>query len=454
MFRRNILFLAGALAAFGLMCTPPVQAQQQKISFIRDAEVERTIRAYAAPVLTAAGLDPDAIRVHLVNDRSLNAFVANGLNMFINTGLLIRSEHAGQVIGVMAHETGHIAGGHLARLREGLANATTESILAMVLGAAAAVASGNPEAGAAVMMGGSHVAERGLLAYTRDMERQADQAAINLLERSRMSPRGLMEFMEILADQELLAVGRQDPYVRTHPVSQDRVEFLRDALTKVKHANASLPSKFDEMHRRMRAKLIGYLDPTRALQVYKEEDDSLESRYARAIAFSRRPDYPKALALMDTLIAERPNDPYFQEAKAQMLFESGRPAEALPLYEKALLLQPDEPLLRIELARVQIELGAPDQIRAAIKNLEAARLQEPAGAEVWRLLAVAYGRDGQLGMASLAQAERALVQHRRAEARSFAERAERQFDRGTPPWLRAQDIKRAAERLKDEPRSR
>jgi predicted Zn-dependent protease len=452
LFRRTFLFLAGALAALGLVCAPPVQAQQQRISFIRDAEVERTIRAYAAPVLKAAGLDPDAIRVHLVNDRSLNAFVANGLNMFINTGLLIRSEHAGQVIGVMAHETGHIAGGHLARLREGLANATTEAILAMVLGAAAAVASGNPEAGAAVMMGGSHVAERGLLAYTRDMERQADQAAINFLERSGTSPRGLMEFMEILSDQELLAVGRQDPYVRTHPISHDRVEFLRDALTKVKHANAPLPRRFDEMHRRMRAKLMGYLDPTRALQVYKEDDGSLESRYARAIAFSRRPDYPKALALMDTLIAERPNDAYFQEAKAQMLFESGRPGEALPLYEKALQLQPDEPLLRIELARVQMELGAPDQVRAAIKNLETARLQEPAGAEVWRLLAIAYGRDGQLGMASLAQAERALIQRRRAEARSFAERAERQFDRGSPPWLRAQDLKRAAERLKDEQR--
>ncbi len=448
MLKRIILLLAGVLAAIGPWGLTPAHAQQ-RLSFIRDAEVEGTIRAFATPLFTAAGLDPNAIRVHLVNDPSLNAFVANGLNMFINTGLLIRSENAGQVIGVMAHETGHITGGHLVRLRDGLANATTEAILAMVLGAAAAVAGGRPDAGAAVILGGTQIAERGLLRYTREMERSADQAGVNLLERSQQSARGLMEFLDILADQELLSVGRQDPYVRTHPISRERVEFVRNFLTTARYTDAPISADFAERHRRMRAKLLGFMDPTRALQTYKEGDNSIEARYARAIAYSRRPDYARALPMMDQLIAERPNDGYFYEVKAQMVFESGKAKEALPLYERAVQLLPDEPLIRIDLARVQLESESNESIRAAIANLETARRTENDSSELWRLLAVGYGRDGQLGMASLAQAERALLQRRLPEARAFAERAERGLPAGSAGALRAQDIRRAAEKPKD-----
>ena len=447
MLKRLLLLLAGALAAIGPW-QPPAHAQQ-RISFIRDAEVETTIRAFATPLFAAAGLDPAAIRVHLVNDTSLNAFVANGLNMFINTGLLVRAEHAGQVIGVMAHETGHITGGHLVRLRDGMANATTEAILAMVLGAAVAAAGGRPDAGMAIITGGTQIAERNLLRYSREMERSADQAGVNLLERSHQSARGLMEFLDILADQELLSVGRQDPYVRTHPISRERVEFVRNFLTTARYSDAPISPEFAERHRRMRAKLQGFIDPGRALQTYKEGDRSVEARYARAIAYSRRPDYAKALPLMDELIAERPNDGYLWEVKAQMVFESGKAKEALPLYERAVQLLPDEPLIRIDLARVQLENESAESIRAAIANLETARRVENDSSELWRLLAVGYGRDGQIGMASLAQAERALLQRRLAEARSFAERAERGLPAGSAGWLRAQDIRRAAEKPKE-----
>lgn len=450
MLKRIILLLTGALAAIGPWGFAPAYAQQQRISFIRDAEVETTIRAFATPLFVAAGLDPGSIRVHLVNDPTLNAFVANGLNMFINTGLLVRSEDASQVIGVMAHETGHITGGHLARLRDGLAGATTEAILAMVLGAAAAVATGRPDAGAAIIMGGTQAAERGLLRYSREMERSADQAGVNLLERSQQSAKGLMDFLDILADQELLSVGRQDPYVRTHPISRERVEFVRNFLTTSRYADTPVSADFAEKHRRMRAKLQGFIDPGRALQTYKEGDTSIEARYARAIAYSRRPDYPKALALMDELIAERPNDGYFYEVKGQMIFESGKVKEAQPFYERAVALLPDEPLIRIDLARVLVESDSPEALRAAITNLEVARRVESDNTELWRLLAVAYGRDGQIGMAALSQAERALLQRRMPEARSFAERAERGLPAGSAGWLRAQDIRRAAEKPKDQ----
>jgi predicted Zn-dependent protease len=433
--------IAGALAAIILAWSPATA--QQRISFIRDAEVENTIRAYATPLFAAAGLDAQAIGVHLVNDRSLNAFVANGLNLFINTGLLIRAEHPGQVIGVIAHETGHIAGGHLARLRDGMAGAMAESIVAMVLGAAAGIATGNPGAGTAVIAGGMQSAQRGLLAYSRDMESSADQAGVNFLERSGQSARGLMEFLDILADQELLATARQDPYVRTHPISRERVEFVRNFVARSRFGNTPPSPDFLDLHRRMRAKLQGYLDPRRALVVYKESDNSIESRYGRAIAHSRRPDYDRALPLIDSLLRERPDDGYFIEAKAQMLLEGGRVAEALPLYQRAVELLPNAPLIRTALAHTQIESGRPELLKDAIENLERSRRQDAEFSETWRLLAVAYGRDGQVGMAQLAQAELLTMRGKRGEARAFAERAQKNLPPGSAAWQRAEDIKNA-----------
>ncbi len=435
--------VVGALVAAALLVSPV--AAQQRISFIRDAEIEATIRAYATPLFAAAGLDPSAIGVHLVNDRQLNAFVANGLNLYINTGLLIRAQHAGQVIGVLAHETGHISGGHLARLRDGMSGAMTEAIVAMVLGAAIGVAAGRPDAGMAVMSGGMQIAERGLLKYSRDMESAADQAGIGFLERSGQSAQGLMEFLEVIADQELMATNRQDPYVRTHPISRERVEVVRNFLTRSRFTNAALPPQFDGMHRRMRGKLQGYLDPARTLNTYKESDRSVEARYGRAIAYSRRPDYPKALAGMDDLLRELPDDGYFIEAKAQMLLEAGRVNDALPLYARAVELLPNEPLIRTAYAHTQIESGQPGLLQPAIANLERARQQDAEYGETWRLLAIAYGRDNQVGMAQLAQAEALVLRGRRSEARAFAERAQRSLPPQSPAWLRAEDIKNATD---------
>ena len=440
-FRQHGFRLVGSLTALALLASPA--AAQQRISFIRDAEVESTIRTYATPLFAAAGLDPSAIGVHLVNDRTLNAFVANGLNLFMNTGLLVRSAHPGQVIGVIAHETGHISGGHLARMRDGMAGAMAEAIVAMVLGAAAGVASGNAGAGMAVMSGGMQLAERGILRYSREMESAADQAGVNLLERTGQSAKGMMEFLDILADQELMAVSRQDPYVRTHPITRERVEFVRNFVANSRYANAPATPAIEEMHRRMRAKLQGFMEPARALNNYKENDPSLEARYARAIAYSRRPDYARALGLMDSLIRDHPNDGYFLETKAQMLLESGKPSEALPLYSRAVQLLPNEPLIRTALAHAQVESGDAAQLQPAITNLERSRQQDPQYAETWRLLTVAYGRNDQIGMAQLAQAELLTLRGRKGEARAFAERAQRGLPPNSPAWQRAEDLKNA-----------
>ncbi len=431
------------IAAIGLI---PGEAAAQRLSFIRDAEVENTIRAFATPLFRAAGLDPAVIGVHLVNDKSLNAFVAGGLNLFINTGLLIRSEHAGQVIGVIAHETGHISGGHLSRTQEALRNATTESILAVVLGVAAGIVTGRGDVGAAIITGGAQVGQRSILQYSREQESAADQAGIAFLENTGQSPLGLLEFLGVLQDQELLTIGRQDPYVRTHPITSERVSSARAALARSRFAENRISPEFTTMHRRMRAKLIGFMEPDRALIEYKEADTSVEARYARAIALYKKPDLARALPLIDGLIAGSPNDPYFHELKGQILFENGRTSEALGSYERAVALLPDQPLLRTSLAQVQLELNNPALIKPALDNLNRAVAVDRRNGLTWQLLAVAHGREGQTGMLALALAERAQLQGNKSEARQQADRAERLLPHGSPGWLRAQDIKVEAEK--------
>lgn len=466
--------LAGVLATLSLL-TSPVMAQ--RISFIRDAEVENIIRAYATPVFTVAGLNAADIGVHIINDPSLNAFVANGLNLYINTGTLLRADTPLQVIGVIAHETGHIAGGHLARVRDGMEGAMEQSIVAMVLGAAIMAAGGHAaNAGAGVMSAGQQIGLRSALQYSREMESQADQAGCNFLERAGLSARGLMEFLEKVEGEELLDPSQQDPYVRTHPITSDRVDFVRNFVAHQAHGNAKTPPQFWDMHWRMQAKLIGYLEPGRALQIYKPGNlvctspltignpasnkisackdadvQSLETAasYARAIAYSRQPDYPRALSEMDGLLQKHPNDPYFLEEKAQILFESGKVNDSLPLYERAVEILPDEPLIRVELAQAQLGTDRADLLPATIDNLKRAKERDPENGDAWRLLAIAYGRDGQLGMAALSQAELESLRGQRAAARTFAERAQKALKPGSPAWLRADDIKNANAPRKD-----
>ena len=422
------------------LLAPPMAAAQQ-ISLIRDAEIEATIRSYATPLFTAAGLAPDSVRVHIVNDDTLNAFVAGGMNLFLNTGLLMRSESANQVIGVIAHETGHIAGGHLARTQEALRAATAEAIIAYVLGIGAAIATGDGAAGAAVIGGGQSIAQRSLLKYTRTQESAADHAAVAYLDATGQSSRGMLEFFKILGAQDLLLSGNQDPYLRTHPLTSDRVEFVRRHIGISRYSDAPPSPEFVESHRRMRAKLIGFIEPLgRVLQHYPRSDNSLEARYARAIAYFRDARLNESLPLIDGLIAEHPEDPYFQELKGQILYENGRIAEALPYYEAAVALQPHSPMLRLGLARVQLDLEDQVFIKSAIGNLEEVVRAEPRNSGAWRFLSIGYGRDGQLSMAALSLAEAALSRGDKGEAQSQADRALRQLPEGSSAWIRAQDI--------------
>lgn len=426
----------------------PGYGNAKPLRLIRDAEVESIIRAYATPLFQAAGLNPQAIDVYLVNDSSLNAFVLPGLDMFIHTGLLMRAETPLQVIGVIAHETGHLAAGHTATRGESIRQASRSVLASYVLGLAAAIASGRPELGQAVISGGQDIALKGLLSYTRSQESAADQAAVRLLNGTGQSPRGLLEFLRILSGQEVLLSTNQDPYLRSHPLTQDRIAFLDTQVRQSAYGAADANAGFVAMHARLRAKLIGFLWPRdRVVQSYPSEDQSLPARYARAIANYRDGNLDSALSLTQALIDEHPDDPYFHELKGQMLFENGRLAEALPAYQSAVRLQPDAPQLRLGLAQVQIEVNDPDLNTKALGHLNEVLRHEPNNGFAWRLAAIAHGRNGDVGMTALALAESALARGQTQEAIQQAIRAQKILPEGSAGWLRAGDVEKAAQRM-------
>lgn len=433
-----VLTLAFAFAA-------PAVAQRAPISLIRDAEIENTIKTFAKPLLDVAGIPTESVRVYIVNDDALNAFVAGGMNLFIHTGLIQKAGGPDGLIGVIAHEIGHIAGGHLVRAPEALENVGIEALISYVLGAAVIVA-GEGRAGGAIIATGTGIAQSSLFQYSRTQEQAADQGGVSYLEATGQSARGLLATFEILKKQELLASNRQSPYLRTHPLTDDRIEFIRSWLAKSRFTDAPSRPEFVALYDRMVAKLDGFLNPPgHTLKKYPDSDTSERAHYARAVAYHKLADLPHALAEIDWLLAAHPDDPYFYELRGQVLFENGRIGEAIPAYERAVALVPAEPQFRIGLAQAQIETNDPALNAVALEHLRRAVLSERTSASAWRYLGIAYGRAGDFGQSSLALAEEALLRGSKEDVLFHTERAEQALPEGSPGWLRLQDLKRVAE---------
>lgn len=425
-----------------LLAIPVRSTDARSVGLIRDAEIENYLAELSGPILDAAGLGRKAVRIYIVNDNQLNAFVAGGMNLFLNTGLLMRAQHSGQLAGVIAHEVGHIAGGHLSRIPAAASRATAEAILATLLGAATAMV-GAPEIGAAIVSGGQSYAQSNFMKFSRGQEQAADQAGVTYLDRAGISSKGLAEFFRVLEKENVLAVSRMSPYLQSHPLTRDRINFVDNHV-----ANSPLaeqPPGQMEAHNRMVVKLQAFLgDPRQVLQNY-EGDDRLPARYARAIASYRVPDLDRALAEIDSLIADYPDDPYFHELKGQMLFENGRIEAAVEPYREAVRLAPGSPLLEIAYGRALLEAGGPDGNREAIAQFEDALKHEPTNAFGWRMLGIAQGREGIEGLSNLSLAEYALLVGKPEDARLYARRAEARIEPSDPAWLRLQDVLRVIE---------
>ena len=432
-------------------------AWSQSVAVLRDSEIEKILRQWSDPIFELAGLDPRSVTVRLIDDISLNAFVAGGQNIFLNTGLLLSTDSPLQVIGVIAHETGHISGGHIARSEEAVRQSQTLALLHTLLGIGALAVGGavgsasSADAAGALITGSAASGLRHFLKFSRTQETAADQAALTLLEANKTSARGLLSFLRKFEDQDLLSPSRQDPYTRSHPLTSARIEFVANHIETSAFSQSAVSARDLERHARLRAKLIGFLQPVeQTLRLYPVENQSIPARYARAIGYYRDSDIGSALREIDGLISERPGDPYFHELRGQFLFESGRLREAWPSYELANKLLPGDTLLMCELARLEIEIGDAELINKAIASLERVVVHEPRNNAGWWLLSIGYGRAGRLSDSALASAEQALLEGRSKDALLHAGRAIRGFETGSPSWLRANDVEQLVRRKTNE----
>lgn len=437
--RLGVALSALSILASGLSAPQVAFAQDGGPSLIRDTEIEEILHQDADPIFAAAGLDPKNVRILIVGDRSLNAFATQGLQMGLNTGLILQTENPNQLRGVIAHETGHLAGGHPIRSDEMMRAGLKPMILTMGLGILAALA-GSPDGGAALIVNSQYAGALGALGYSREQESRADQAAAGFLEATGQSGRGLVEFFDNFRYQEVFDQARRYAYFRSHPLSSERIEVLRSRVERQPHYSAVDTPEDLAQHEIMKAKLEGFLNPQVALMKYKETDASFPARYARAIAYYQMKDPDRSLKLIDALIADHPDNPYLWELKGQVLFEFNRIAQAEEPQRKSVQLKPDAALLRVNLGQTLINLDDPAKVEEGVKELKRSLLNESDNTVAWRLLAQAYDKQNKDGEARLATAEQYFSLGAVREARVFAMRARELLPKDTPDWRRATDI--------------
>jgi predicted Zn-dependent protease len=443
--RAVALATAAAVALAGV----PARAQngsQAGIPLIRDAEIEQLLRDYVSPILKVAGLSNQNIQVVIINDKSFNAFVMDAHHIFVNAGALMEATAPNQLIGVFAHETGHIVGGHLSKMRQEMANAQTAAIIAMLLGVGAVAAgahSGNTSMsniGGAVVSGPQAYVMNSLLSYQRGQEESADRAGVRFLTMSGQSAKGMYDTFKRFADQGMFQARYIDPYAQNHPMPQERMDALA-TLAKTQYWDKKDPPELQFRHDMMRAKMYGFMDrPDAVLRRYPPTDTSLPARYARAISTYRYGDMRGAIAQIDGLIASQPNNPYFYELKGQALLEGGHPSEAIPPLRHAVQLAPDPALIQITLGQALIATNDSKMSEEAIPMLKAALAKEPESSDGYLQLAMAYGRKNDYADADLASAQAAFARGDNKTARELAARAKERFPIGSPGWVRADDI--------------
>ncbi|MBW3617808.1 MAG: M48 family metalloprotease [Proteobacteria bacterium] len=429
--------LAAALALAPALFTPGSASAQ---SLIRDTEIEEILREDIDPILKAAGLEPKDVKVHIVGDKELQAFVTGGQQMFLHTGLILETESPNQLLGVVAHETGHMAGGHLARQGEMMRAGLKPMLLTMGLGLLSVLA-GEPTGGAALIASSGQFGMIDVLKHSRGNEGSADQAAVGYLQRSGHSGKGLVEFFDNFRYQQVFSEARRYKYFQSHPLSADRIAALRAPVERQSNYGKVDSEEDLREHAIMKAKLDAFLNPPAQTYIkYKEKDPSFPARYARAIAYYKGSEPDHALRAIDALIREQPNNPYLHELKGQVLFENGRVRESEAPHRRSVELKPDAPLLRVNLGRTLVALDDPKRTEEAIGELNRVVAADPDMYEAWRLLAQAYDRKGDPGRARLASAEAHFSVKDLTAAKVFAMRAREKLRADTPQWRRATDI--------------
>lgn len=441
MLRSCLCVLSCILSAIAVLFTSNAQA----ISTIRDAESESLLEDMARPLLLAAGLTPENVELVIVNDQSINAFVAGGANIFIHTGLITEARTSLELMGVLAHESAHIAAGHLGRHQDQIKRASAKGLAAVVLGLGAAVVSKNNDVAVAATQKGREIAYNDILSFSRAQESQADQLAVTYLDSAGISSKGLSSFLATLQQRDYLMGG--DSYWRTHPMSRDRVRMLEANINRSRNKERTPSFALEQRFARVKAKIFAYLESENAVrQAYPLSDTSLAARYARAVSAYRNKGIDAALDHILPLISAYPQDPYFHELLAQTVFEHGLVEDALLSYQQAISLAPQSAILRASYAHALMASGNTVQTQEAAIQLDRALVSEPRNASFWHSLAKAQGTLGQQTLAQLSLAEASLASRDFENAKIYAKRVQDLSQEQSPQWRRAMDIQRLAQK--------
>jgi predicted Zn-dependent protease len=449
--RKKTSKLTAISAAIALALAPSALAQEKEKgpAILRDTESEQLLRDYTRPILRVAGLEKQNIQVTIINEPVFNAFVADGHRIFVNYGALMQSETPNQITGVLAHETGHLAGGHLSKLREQVAVAQTQMVLAMLLGVGAIAAGaksgsstgGLANAGAAALSAPQEVITRNLISYQRQQEENADRAGVKFLTATGQSAKGMYDTFKRFSNDSLFAAHGADPYAQSHPMPAERVAALEEIAHTSPYWDKKDDSALQLRHDMMRAKISAFME--RQDTVYRRyplSNTSLPARYAHAITTYLHGDLHNALTQIDALIQVQPNNPYFYELRGQALLEGGKPAEAVAPLRKAVQLSNNAPLIEMLLGQALVASDNKAYADEAIGILRAAVARETEAPLGYLQLAMAFSRKGDLAEADLASAQAAYLRGDNKTARDLASRAKTRFAVGTPGWVKADDI--------------
>jgi len=431
------------IAAILMLLITMQHATAQRLPLVRDAEIEGLMKDYTGPIFKAADLGKGAVDVFLINNPRFNAFVTDR-RMFIHTGALMQAETPNEIIGVIAHETGHIIGGHLVRLRDRMERAQILAAVGILLGAGAMATGGDlgDAAGQAILRGGGDSLRRGFLAYQRDDETSADRAAITLLNKTGQSGSGMLKTFERMGDGQLFSTSRVDPYIQSHPLPRARFALLESVVKESPHYGARDPANLQLRHQMMRAKIAAYTQGLSMVQrLFKDSPKSAPARYGVAISQFLQGKTGSALKIIDQLIKEQPKNAYLYEMKAEILLRARKPSDGIKPMQTAIKLDPYESgLLRIQYGHLLLETGSPENVREAVKQIKKGLARDPQTISGYDYLARAHSLLGDESLALAATAEGRFLVGRHKEAKQFAIRAQQNLKKNSPQWVRLQDI--------------
>jgi predicted Zn-dependent protease len=422
---------------------------ERPISYVRDDETEKFLKEITKDIFVAAGLDPDSIKIVIVNDPSINAYVAGGQNLFVHTGLIVQSDNAAGLIGVLAHETGHIKGAHIIQKDSNIKDASMGTLAGYALGLGTALAGAPPEAAVAIGSVGQNVAMRNFLSYSRDYENAADTVALNVLKKIGISPEGLIGILRKLLQKQKISGDIYDKYLLTHPVSEERINYIENFIKQNPGVDKPTPADIEERFRMVKAKVMGFLESPERTRLYYQNKTGPDAIYARAVAFHKESKFSESMKLIDELIASKPEDPYFNELKAQFLFESGQIDASIEQYRKSLFLLGNSPLVRLKLSEALLASGSRKNWQESTGQLKAILAQEPKNTAALEKLGFAYGKLGKLGTSYLYLAEGAVISGNIPNAKKYLILAEQSIEKKSQDEDKLEELKKELDRLID-----